>query len=80
MFLKDPLTGNPSIPFTLYALETEGEVDTYTGKRNKIIKNLRQRPWEAQDETAVHEEALAAGLYNLTDQEVEEILNEVRNG
>ena len=51
-----------------------------TENDNKIIKNLRQRPWEAQDEAAVHEEALAAGLYNLTDQEVEEILNEVRNG
>ena len=66
---------NPA--FMLYAMECEGELDTYQGKKNRIIKNLRQRPWEEQDETAVHEEALAAGLYNLTDQEVEEILREV---
>lgn len=74
--LIDP-SGNPSIAFTLYAMECEGDTDTIQGKKNRIIKNLRQRPWEEQDETAVHEEALAAGLYNLTDQEVEEILKEV---
>jgi hypothetical protein len=66
---------NPA--FMLYAMECEGDTDTIQGKKNRIIKNLRQRPWEEQDETAVHEEALAAGLYNLTDQEVEEILREV---
>lgn len=65
------------VPFMMYILEQEGELDTDQGKKNRIIKNLRQRPWEEQDETAVHEEALAAGLYNLTDQEVEEILREV---
>lgn len=74
--LIDP-SGNPSIAFTLFAIECEGDTDTIQGKKNRIIKNLRQRPWEEQDETAVHEEALAAGLYNLTDQEVEEILREV---
>lgn len=74
--LTDP-SGNPSIAFTLFAAEQEGELDTIQGKKNRIIKNLRQRPWEEQDETAVHEEAVAAGLYNLTDQEVEEILKEV---
>ena len=74
--LIDP-SGNPSIAFTLFAAECEGDTDTIQGKKNLIIKNLRQRPWEEQDETAVHEEALAAGLYNLTDQEVEEILKEV---
>ena len=65
------------VPFMMYILEQEGELDTYQGKINRIIKNLRQRPPEEQDETAVHEEAVAAGLYNLTDQEVEEILREV---
>lgn len=25
MFLTDPVTGEPSIPFTLYAMECEGE-------------------------------------------------------
>ena len=74
--LIDP-SGNSSIAFTLYAMECEGDTDTIQGKKNRIIKNLRQRPWEEQDETAVHEEAVAAGLYNLTDQEVEEILREV---
>ena len=27
MFLKDPYTGQPSIPFTLYVMECEGEFD-----------------------------------------------------
>lgn len=66
---------NPA--FMLYAMECEGDTDTIQGKKNRIIKNLRQRPLREQDETAVHEEAVAAGLYNLTDQEVEEILREV---
>ena len=74
--LIDP-SGNPSLAFTLFAAECEGELDTYQGKINKIIKNLRQRPVEEQDETAVHEEAVSAGLYNLTDIEVDKILREV---
>lgn len=65
------------IPFMMYILEQEGELDTYQSKINKIIKNLRQRSVEEQDETAVHEEAVSAGLYNLTDQEVGRILREV---
>ena len=27
MFLTDPMTGKPSIPFTLFAMECEGELD-----------------------------------------------------
>ena len=74
--LIDP-SGNPSIPFMLYAMECEGEIDSIAGKRNKIIKNLRQRPhWEI-DEFAVRQEFLEVGLYNPTDEEVEEILQEV---
>lgn len=74
--LIDP-SGNPSIPFTLYAMECEGEIDSVAGKRNKIIKNLRQRPhWEV-DEFAVRQEFLEVGLYNPTDEEVGEILREV---
>ena len=76
--LIDP-SGNPSLAFTLFAAECEGELDTYQGKINKIIKNLRQRPIEEQDETAVHEEAVSAGLYNLTDTEVDKILREVNS-
>ena len=76
--LIDP-SGNPSLAFTLFAAECEGELDTYQGKINKIIKNLRQRPAEEQDETAVHEEAVSAGLYNLTDTEVDNILREVNS-
>lgn len=76
--LIDP-SGNPSLAFTLFAAECEGELDTYQGKINKIIKNLRQRPTEEQDETAVHEEAVSAGLYNLTDTEVDNILREVNS-
>ena len=27
MFLTDPVTGNPSIPFTLFAMECEGDIN-----------------------------------------------------
>lgn len=74
--LIDP-SGNPSLAFTLFAAEQEGELDTYQGKRNKIIKNLRQRPYWEVDEFAVRQEFLGVGLYNPTDEEVEEILREV---
>ena len=61
----------------MYILEQEGELDTPMGKRNKIIKNLKQRPcWEV-DEFAVRQEFLEVGLYNPTDEEVGEILREV---
>lgn len=66
---------NPA--FMLYAMECEGDIDTLQGKRNKIIKNLKQRPcWEV-DEFAVRQEFLEVGLYNPTDEEVGEILREV---
>lgn len=74
--LIDP-SGNPSIPFTLYAMECDGEIDSVAGKRNKIIKNLRQRPYWEVDEFAVRQEFLEVGLYNPTDEEVGEILREV---
>lgn len=74
--LIDP-SGNPSLAFTLFAMECEGEIDSITGKHNKIIKNLRQRPhWEI-DEFAVRQEFLEVGIYNPTDEEVGEILREV---
>lgn len=75
--LIDP-SGNPSIAFTLFAAECEGELDTYQGKRNKLIKNLRQRAtWAPITESDVCREAVAAGLGILTDQEINDILNEV---
>ena len=67
---------NPA--FMLYAMECEGDIDTPTGRRNKILKNLRQRAiWSPIDESDVAEEAAAAGLEALTDQEINDILNEV---
>ena len=67
---------NPA--FMLYAMECEGDVDTYTGKRNRLIKNLRQRAqWAPVTERDVCREAVAAGLGILTDQEINDILNEV---
>ena len=78
MFLKDPVTGKPSIPFTLFAMECEGDIDTPTGKRNKMLKNLRQLAiWSPIDRSDIDEEAAAAGLEILTDQEINNILNEV---
>ena len=77
--LIDP-SGNPSLAFTLFAAECEGDIPTLQGKRNKLIKNLRERAcWELIDETIVAEEAVSAGLYNLTDQEVDKILREVNS-
>lgn len=66
------------LPFMMYILECEGEIDTPQGKRNKLIKDLRQRAqWSPIDESDVREEAVAAGLGILTDQEINDILNEV---
>ena len=74
--LIDP-SGNPSLAFTLFAAEQEGELDTYQGKRNKLIKNLRQRAtWAPVSESDVCGEAIAAGLGILTDEEINNILNE----
>ena len=78
MFLTDPMTGKPSIPFTLFAAECEGDIPTYQGKRNKLIKDLRQRAqWAPVTESDVCREAVAAGLGILTDEEINNILNEV---
>lgn len=67
---------NPA--FILYAMEQEGDLPTYQGRRNKMLKNLRQRAiWSPIDESDVAEEATAAGLEILTDQEINDILNEV---
>ena len=74
--LIDP-SGNPSLAFTLFAAECEGELDTYQSKINRIIKSLRQRPYWEIDEFAVRQEFLMVGLYNPTDEEVGEILREV---
>ena len=75
--LIDP-SGNPSIAFTLYAMECEGEIDTQAGRRNKMLKNLRQRAiWSPIDESDIAEEAAAAGFEILEDEVIEDILNEV---
>ena len=66
------------LPFMMYILEQEGELDTQAGRRNKMLKNLRQRAiWSPIDESDVIKEAAAAGLETLTDEEIEDILNEV---
>ena len=75
--LIDP-SGNPSIAFTLFAAECEGDIPTYQGKRNKLIKSLRQRAiWAPITERDVCREAVAAGLGILSDEEINDILNEV---
>ena len=67
---------NPA--FMLYAMECEGDIDTPVGKRNKLIKDLRQRAqWAPVTESDVCREAVAAGLGILTDEEINDILNEV---
>lgn len=67
---------NPA--FMLYAMECEGDIDTPIGKKNKLIKDLRQRAtWAPISESDVCREAVNLGLGILTDQEIEDILNEV---
>ena len=75
--LIDP-SGNPSLAFTLFAAECEGDIPTYQRKRNKLIKDLRTRAqWTPVTESDVCREAVAAGFGILTDQEINDILNEV---
>ena len=76
--LNDPVTGNPSIPFTLYALEQEGVINTPQGRYNKMIKNLRELASMRQiDQFDVCREATAADLDEPTPEEIEQILQEV---
>lgn len=64
------------VPFMMYILEQEGEIDTLIGKRNKVIKNLRQRAcWQLLDEDIIREEAAAAGIYDYS--EIEYIKSQV---
>ena len=66
------------LPFMMYILEQEGELDTQAGRRNKMLKNLRQRAiWSPIDESDVVKEAAAAGFEILADEVIEDILNEV---
>lgn len=66
------------LPFMMYVLEQEGELDTPLGKHNKLIKDLRELgTWELIDETIVRREAIAAGLEIPTSQEIQEIIGEV---
>ena len=76
--LTDPMTGNPSLAFTLFAAECEGDLPTEVSKRNKLIKTLRQRSiYETISETIIREEAAAAGLTFLSDAEVRLIKEEI---
>ena len=76
--LIDPMTGNPSLAFTLFAAECEGDLPTETGRRNRLIKTLRQRSiYETISETIIREEAAAAGLAFLSDAEVRDIKEEI---
>ena len=69
------------LPFMMYVLEQEGEIDTPLGKRNKLIKELQLRAqWSPIDESEVIERAAAVGLGILTDEEINDILNEVNMG
>jgi hypothetical protein len=76
--LIDPMTGSPSLAFTLFAAECEGDLPTEVGKRNKLIKTLRQRSiYENINETIIRKEAAAAGLTFLSDAEVRLIKEEI---
>lgn len=53
------------IPYLLYMLEQDGELDTPLGRRNKVIKILLSRAcWEVLNEDIVLEEAAKE---NITD-------------
>lgn len=79
--LHDPVTGNPSMSFTLYALEQEGVMNTPQGRYNKMIKNLRELASTRQiDQFDVCREAAAADLNEPTPEEIDDILMEVLYG
>ena len=69
--LNDPRTGNPSIPFTLYAIDCEN-------KYEKMMKTLReQASWSPVDRLDVIQAAETADLNEPTSEEIEQILQEV---
>ena len=75
--LIDP-NGNPSIPFTLYAMECEAELDTDRSKRNRVVKNLRDLArYTIVDEQTAEVEFYKIVGYTPTEQEIQEILWEV---
>lgn len=75
--LIDP-SGNPSIPFTLYAMECEGELDTDLSKRNRVVKNLRDLArYTIVDEQIAEAEFYKVVGYTPTEQEIQNILWEV---
>lgn len=79
--LHDPVSGNPSIPFTLYAMECEGDLPTEQGKYNKMIKNLRELASTRQiDQFDVCREATAADLNEPTPEKIDDIIMEVLYG
>ena len=76
--LIDPMTGNPSLAFTLFAAECEGDLPTEVGRRNRLVKTLRQRSiYETISETIIREEAAAAELAFLSDAEIRAIKEEI---
>lgn len=78
--LKDPFTGEPSMSFTLYAMEQEGDVDTDLGKRKRVMKNLKElAKWTVVDENTVRDEFFDVMLYLPTEEEIVNILREVLN-
>lgn len=75
--LIDP-SGNPSIPFTLYAMECQGELDTDRSKRNRVVMNLRDLArYTIVDERVVEVEFYEVVGYTPTEQEIQNILWEV---
>ena len=77
--LIDPMTGNPSLAFTLFAAECEGELPTTAGKRNKMLKSLRTRSfYETITESIIVEEAAAAGIKGyLSNYDIQKIMEEI---
>lgn len=64
------------VPFMMYILEQEGEIDTPVGKRNKVLKKLRELArYTLIDETIVIDECAAVGIYDTS--EIEYIKSQV---
>ena len=73
--LIDP-SGNPSLAFTLFAAECEGDIPTPVGKRSKVLKKLRELArYTLIDETTVIDECASAGIYDTS--EIEYIKSQV---
>lgn len=79
--LTDPFTGEPSVPFTLYAMECEGDLSTEQGKYNKLRKYISDNSlsiFSLSDIESALIEAEMLGL-DITESEMVDLISKERS-